>query len=78
MKCHFRFYFEPYSEVTKIITQRLSLSISLKNNFLQVNEIARSNWEKYVADEYEEPLQGHLLMYPIDISQNGTVSNSMI
>jgi hypothetical protein len=39
-----------------------------------VSGIARSNWEKFVADEFEEPMQGHLLSYPIDVSQDGTVS----
>ena len=40
-----------------------------------MNEIAQSNWEKFVADEFEEPMQGHLLRYPIDVGQDGTVSN---
>ncbi|XP_063685823.1 uncharacterized protein LOC134819675 isoform X2 [Bolinopsis microptera] len=41
----------------------------------KVNEIARSNWEKFVADDFEEPMQGHLLPYPIDVAQDGTVSS---
>ena len=40
-----------------------------------MNEIAQSNWEKFAADKFEEPMQGHLLRYPIDVGQDGTVSN---
>ncbi|XP_023545432.1 phospholipase D delta-like [Cucurbita pepo subsp. pepo] len=37
-----------------------------------VNKIAEDNWKKYTAEEFK-PLQGHLLKYPIDVSQSGKV-----
>ena len=39
----------------------------------KVNEVARANWEKYVADEMDEPMVGHLVSYPITVEQDGTV-----
>ena len=38
-----------------------------------MNEVARANWEKYVADEMEEPMCGHLVSYPVTVDQDGTV-----
>ncbi|KAK9740079.1 hypothetical protein RND81_03G009700 [Saponaria officinalis] len=37
-----------------------------------VNKIAEENWKKFVADEYD-PLQGHLLRYPIHVTKDGKV-----
>ncbi|KAL9225743.1 hypothetical protein vseg_001633 [Gypsophila vaccaria] len=37
-----------------------------------VNRIAEENWKKYVDDEYE-PLQGHLLRYPVHVTKSGKV-----
>ncbi|XP_042489378.1 phospholipase D delta-like [Macadamia integrifolia] len=37
-----------------------------------VNELARENWETYVAEEVK-PLHGHLLTYPISVDANGHV-----
>lgn len=37
-----------------------------------VNKIAEDNWKKYTATEYA-PLQGHLLKYPIEVSQSGKI-----
>ncbi|KAH9616660.1 hypothetical protein KSS87_004070 [Heliosperma pusillum] len=37
-----------------------------------VNKIAEENWKKYVADDYD-PLQGHLLRYPVHVSKTGKV-----
>ena len=39
-----------------------------------MKEIAQSNWEKFVGEEFEESMQGHLLSYPIQVDQDGTVS----
>ncbi|KAJ3692834.1 hypothetical protein LUZ60_011929 [Juncus effusus] len=37
-----------------------------------VNQIAESNWEKFTSEEIQ-PLQGHLLKYPIKVEKDGTV-----
>ncbi|XP_019172212.1 PREDICTED: phospholipase D delta-like [Ipomoea nil] len=41
----------------------------------RVNEIARDNWEKYTAESFAAPLQGHLLRYPLDVNRDGRVSS---
>lgn len=38
----------------------------------RVNKIAENNWTKYAAPEFA-PLQGHLLKYPIEVSQSGKI-----
>lgn len=37
-----------------------------------VNKIAKHNWEAFVNDDYRE-MRGHLIVYPIKISRNGTI-----
>ncbi|KAK9755116.1 hypothetical protein RND81_01G003300 [Saponaria officinalis] len=37
-----------------------------------VNTIAEENWKKFVDDDYD-PLQGHLLRYPVHVTKSGKV-----
>ncbi|MCD9638808.1 hypothetical protein HAX54_022964 [Datura stramonium] len=39
-----------------------------------VNNIARRNWQAFVADEYQ-PMKGHLMQYPVHVSKNGEVTS---
>ncbi|KAK6237277.1 hypothetical protein QUC31_002746 [Theobroma cacao] len=38
-----------------------------------VNEIAQENWKKFTNTDYS-PLQGHLLMYPVQVDVDGKVN----
>lgn len=38
-----------------------------------VNKIAEDNWGKYTAEDYN-PLQGHILKYPVQVNSNGEES----
>ena len=38
-----------------------------------VNSIAEENWKKFTDVEYS-PLQGHLLMYPLQVDMDGKVN----
>ncbi|MBA0591985.1 hypothetical protein Gorai_008976, partial [Gossypium raimondii] len=38
-----------------------------------VNSIAEENWKKFTDAEYS-PLQGHLLMYPLQVDMDGKVN----
>ncbi|CAN0919150.1 Phospholipase D alpha 1 [Linum grandiflorum] len=40
-----------------------------------VNQLAEDNWEKYASETFEHDLVGHLLAYPIQVSNNGAVTN---
>jgi len=39
-----------------------------------VNSIAEDNWRRYTSDD-NNPLQGHLLKYPVNINANGKVKS---
>lgn len=39
----------------------------------QVNLIADRNWKLYSSDTFNEDLPGHLLSYPVVISENGDI-----
>jgi len=38
----------------------------------EVNRLAQANWEQYVAEEVTN-MTAHLMPYPINVNQNGTV-----
>lgn len=38
----------------------------------EVNRLAQANWEQYVAEEVTT-MTAHLMPYPINVNQNGTV-----
>lgn len=40
----------------------------------RVNELAQANWEQYVAEEVTD-MRGHLMPYPINVNQDGTVGS---
>lgn len=40
----------------------------------EVNSMADRNWTLYSSDTFDEGLPGHLLSYPIAISENGDIS----
>lgn len=40
----------------------------------KVNNIAKDNWNRFVASE-QTKLQGHLLMYPLRVGSDGIVSS---
>ncbi|CAI0416683.1 unnamed protein product [Linum tenue] len=40
-----------------------------------VNQLAEDNWEKYVSKTFDHDLSGHLLRYPIEIGNNGVITN---
>ncbi|XVE71176.1 hypothetical protein DITRI_Ditri10aG0129800 [Diplodiscus trichospermus] len=40
----------------------------------QVNSIAEEHWKLYSSDTFDQDLPGHLLPYPIDIGEHGSVS----
>lgn len=40
----------------------------------EVNRLAQANWEQYVAEEVTT-MHGHLMPYPIQVNQNGTVTH---
>ncbi|KAK6939014.1 Phospholipase D-like domain [Dillenia turbinata] len=37
-----------------------------------VNKVGEENWKRFMSEEYE-PLQGHLLKYPVQVDANGNV-----
>ncbi|CAH9127347.1 unnamed protein product [Cuscuta epithymum] len=39
----------------------------------RVNEIAEENWRLYISEELQQDLPGHLLTYPIQVSENGNI-----
>ncbi|GAB4852171.1 Phospholipase D [Ancistrocladus abbreviatus] len=40
----------------------------------EVNRIAEENWKRYSSDLSNEDLLGHLLQYPIEVTNNGDVT----
>lgn len=40
----------------------------------KVNSVAEGNWKRYIAEEFKEPLEGHILKYPIQVEEDGEVS----
>jgi phospholipase D1/2 len=40
----------------------------------RVNKIAEKYWDMYSSDDLEQDLPGHLLSYPVGISEDGTVT----
>ncbi|CAN1343061.1 Phospholipase D alpha 2, partial [Linum perenne] len=40
-----------------------------------VNQLAEENWERYVSETFDHDLVGHLLAYPVQVANNGGISN---
>ncbi|EEE56196.1 hypothetical protein OsJ_05155 [Oryza sativa Japonica Group] len=40
----------------------------------RVNEIAAENWRRYAADDDDVAMQGHLMRYPVDVGDDGKIS----
>ncbi|MED6193562.1 hypothetical protein PIB30_020706 [Stylosanthes scabra] len=41
----------------------------------KVNKVAQKNWESYSKESLDSELSGHLIRYPFDISDDGTLKN---
>ncbi|KAE8732586.1 Phospholipase D alpha 1 [Hibiscus syriacus] len=46
-----------------------------KKCIMEVNSIAERNWNLYTYETFEEDLPGHLLRYPINVGEDGSVSS---
>lgn len=41
----------------------------------KVNGVAEDNWKRYTSEEFKDPLQGHILKYPILVEASGKVKS---
>ncbi|EXC46392.1 hypothetical protein L484_000222 [Morus notabilis] len=67
----------------RMALRREHLGVFLENTFnhpetvecvQRVNQIAQRNWEHYCGDTFYGNLPGHLLRYPIEVSETGAIT----